>query len=250
VIRGPGPAAARDGPPGSGGALSGRGADATPQPPAALPVALPRSFHARPATVVARALLGTSLICVGKDGPLVGTIVETEAYLGPHDRASHARSGPTERNRVMFGPPGHAYVYRIYGMHWCLNVVTGPDGDAQAVLIRAVMPALGLAVIRRRRGRPADPVARLLAGPGRVCQGFGIDGGDDGRDLTAGDRLWVGASGPGSERDGVVPAHDTASGPRVGVAYAAEPWGTVAYRFGIAGHPALSRPFPGPGGST
>jgi DNA-3-methyladenine glycosylase len=206
----------------------------------ALPVPLPRSFHARPAPDVAAALLGARIVSITADGPLVGTIVETEAYLGPGDRASHARCGRTRRNRAMFGPPGHAYVYRVYGLHWCLNVVTGDDGEAEAVLIRAVVPERGDDAIRRRRGRPADPTTRLAAGPACVCQGLGIDGADDGCDLTTGERLWIGAAA-GTEAATLVP--EVAVGPRIGVAYAGEPWASLPYRFGIAGHRALSRPF-------
>jgi DNA-3-methyladenine glycosylase len=212
----------------------------------ALPVPLPRSFHARPAPEVAAVLLGTRLVSVTAEGPLMGTIVETEAYLGPADRASHARSGRTRRNRAMFGPPGYAYVYRVYGVHWCLNVVTGADGQAQAVLIRAVFPERGEDAVRVRRGRPDDPLWRLAAGPARVCRGFGIDGADDGRDLTTGERLWIGAPGT---RDAATLAPEVVTGPRIGVAHAGEPWASLPYRFGVAGHPSLSRPFrDGPGG--
>lgn len=143
----------------------------------------------------------------------------------------------------MFGPPGHAYVYQVYGLHWCLNVVTGRDGEAEAVLIRAALPLDGIGEQRRRRNRPDDPVERLAAGPARLCEALGVDGSVDGHDLTSGERLWIAAADAAGEiqthwTDGTVVA-----GPRVGVGYAGEPWATVPLRFGIRDHPALSRPF-------
>lgn len=123
---------------------------------------------------VARTLLGARLVSTLGGVRVEVVIVETEAYRGPEDPASHAatRTGPTARNAAMFGPPGHAYVYLIYGMHWCLNVVTGPEGEASAVLVRGAEPLSGRDVMeaRRQRRRP------LLAGPGRLCQGLGVDG--------------------------------------------------------------------------
>ena len=132
--------------------------------------------------MVARALLGKRLRATLSGQSAVGVIVETEAYLGPEDPASHAatKTGPTPRNAVMFGPAGHAYVYRSYGIHWCLNVVTGSEGDAQAVLLRGVEPVEGLAVMaRRRRGR--EPLA---AGPGRLGEAFGVTGELNGHNLS------------------------------------------------------------------
>jgi DNA-3-methyladenine glycosylase len=196
---------------------------------------------------VARDLLGRRLVRDG-DPSVSAVVVETEAYLGPQDRASHARPGPTARNLVMFGPPGHAYVYLVYGMHWCLNVVTGRDGEAEAVLIRAALPLEGAEEQRRRRGRPSDPLHRLAAGPARLCQALAIDGTLNGLDLAAGTDLWVSDAPalPGPMARGFIAV---VAGPRVGVAYAGDPWAGLPLRYGIAGHPALSRPFPRPGES-
>ncbi|MGC8633566.1 MAG: DNA-3-methyladenine glycosylase [Candidatus Limnocylindrales bacterium] len=234
-----------------------------------LPPALPRAFSARSPLDLAPALIGT-LLCHLVDGTLVAAlIVETEAYLGPEDRASHARAGRTARTQPMFGPPGHAYVYRLYGMHWAFNVVGHTDQDpAGAVLIRAALPVAGLDAQRRLRGRPSDPVPRLAAGPARLCQALGIVGADSGRDLTMGPPLWLAAmpseppeewadaglapgNGPEYGPDaspGPLRTPPLLQGPRVNVDYAGEPWTERPYRFGLAGSPALSRPFPGPGG--
>ncbi len=168
---------------------------------------------------------------------LAGTIVETEAYGGPEDRASHARAGRTQRTEPMFGPPGHAYVYLVYGMHWCLNVVTETDGSAGAVLIRALSPTVGLSSIRKHRGRMSDPDTRLAAGPARLCDALDIDRRQNGLDLTSGPPLWL-ARPDGGER-----AKHVVAGPRVGVAYAGDEWSRRPWRFGLRDHPALSRPF-------
>ena len=190
----------------------------------------------------ARHLLGTLLVRDDGDERLVARIVETEAYAGPEDRASHARAGRTARTAVMFGPPGHAYVYLVYGLHHCLNVVCGPDGEAAAVLIRAVAPLSGLAGMRERRGRSAGPDERLAAGPARTCQALGIDRQLDGLDLVTDERLWL-ARDPAGPPD----AADIVSGPRIGVDYADPEWSARPWRFGLAASPALSRPFRGAG---
>jgi DNA-3-methyladenine glycosylase len=189
-------------------------------------------------------------------GRRVGRIVEVEAYLGPDDRASHARSGPTARNRVMFGPAGHAYVYLVYGMYDCLNVVTGPDGDASALLIRAAEPLEGIESMRldrvlrattRRRGLGADrtaaeaerierlPADRLASGPGILAAAFGLDTGWTGLDLVdPSSPLRLESALPGE----AVP--DVAATARIGVAYAGEPWAGKPWRFIERGHPSIS----------
>jgi DNA-3-methyladenine glycosylase len=168
---------------------------------------LPRVFYARSAIEVAPALLGKVLVREHGGVRLAGRIVEVEAYLGEEDAASHAFRGPTPRNRSMFGPPGHAYVYLIYGVHHCLNIVTGPEGEGQAVLIRALEPLEGLEIMRQRRGRVPD--RHLTNGPGKLCQALAIDRRLDGHDLCLGELLWV--------EDGPPPAEPICRGPRVGV---------------------------------
>ena len=141
-----------------------------------------RSYFARPTEQVARDLLGTILVHDTRDGLIAGSIVETEAYLGQGDRAAHSSAGRTSRTRVIFGPPGHAYVYRIYGMYVCLNVIAEPDGVPGCVLIRAVEPLAGIEGMRSRR-----PAARKLAdlanGPGKLTAAFAIGMDHYGADL-------------------------------------------------------------------
>jgi DNA-3-methyladenine glycosylase len=155
-----------------------------------------------------------------------GVIVEVEAYVGPHDPASHAaeRIGRTERNRVMFAAAGVAYVYFIYGMHWCLNVVTSAQGHPSAVLIRALDPLVGTDVMARRRGR-----SPLTSGPGRLCQALGITGELNGHDLRWAPLRLV----PGWP----LADHDVVASPRIGVRHAAD-W---PLRFHVVGHSAVSR---------
>lgn len=184
---------------------------------------LARRFFRRDVVTVAGELIGRLLVREADGELLVGKIVEAEAY-GRDDPASHAYRGETRRNRSMFGPPGHAYVYRSHGIHRCLNAVTLPGS---AVLIRAVEPLEGLEAMARRRG--LDDPRLLCAGPGRLCQAFGIDLDEDGTDLCEGGGLWLtGAEG----------AADLAVTPRVGISVAAErPW-----RFVEAGSRFASRP--------
>ncbi len=136
---------------------------------------LPREFYARDTEIVARELLGAVLECRSKDGVAAGRIVETEAYVGEHDLACHAAAGRTGRTAPLYGPPGIAYVYFIYGMHWCFNAVTRLEDHPSAVLVRAVEPVDGLALMRRRRPR-AKRDAELTNGPGKLCLALGIDG--------------------------------------------------------------------------
>jgi DNA-3-methyladenine glycosylase len=136
----------------------------------------------------------------------------------------------------MFGPPGHAYVYLVYGMHECLNVVAEADGRAGAVLLRAIEPIDGVELMRRRRGRPGDPVHRLASGPARLAQALGVTRALDGHDLTLGQRLWLEDPAGGS----LAPLN-IAAGPRIGVAYAGDGWAERPWRFWLADSPAISR---------
>jgi DNA-3-methyladenine glycosylase len=188
---------------------------------------------------VARALLGHELVFASPAGTIGGTIVEVEAYAGAQDPASHAFRGETARNRVMFGPAGHAYVYFTYGMHHCVNVVTGREGEASAVLVRALEPRTNLALWRARR--PEGKLERAAAGPGLVCRALGLTREHNGLDLTGSALVVRRVRRP----KGVVIA-----GPRVGIRHAPErPW-----RFWLARSPAVSRargsvsgPWPGGG---
>jgi len=147
----------------------------------ALDVAFPAALLERPVAEAARELLGSVLVSTVGGLRSVGVIVETEAYAGPDDPASHAATvkGRTERNRAMFGPPGRVYVYRSYGVHWCMNIVTGPEGNAQAVLVRGIEPLEGEAVMSARR----DGALPLGAGPGRLCAALHITDALYGHDL-------------------------------------------------------------------
>ena len=195
---------------------------------------LPRSFYARAAHEVAPDLLGHVLVRAFPDGSRVSVrIVEVEAY-GPDDPASHAFRGETPRNAVMFGPPGHLYVYFTYGMHHCMNAVTGSVGVGAAVLLRAGEPLEGAAEMAVRRGR--DRLADLCSGPGRLTQALAVERRDDGRDLVAGRDLWVESGG----RTEVI-----ATGNRVGVRETSRPW-----RFWLEGNPFVSRGRPGPATAT
>jgi DNA-3-methyladenine glycosylase len=198
---------------------------------------LPRSFFGRPATEVAPALLGCVIEHQTPDGLVAVALTEVEAYAGSADPASHAFRGPTRRNAVMFGPPGHAYVYFTYGMHFCVNLVCLPEGMAEAVLLRGGRVLEGAALARERRPA-ARTDADLARGPARLCQALGIDRGLDGADVSdPGSPLRVLAAPPG-----YVPGPgQVRSGPRVGVRGAAD----VPWRFWIDGDPTVSayRPY-------
>jgi len=183
---------------------------------------IPADFFKRSVHDVAPDLIGTTFLVDGAGG----VIVEVEAYHHT-DEAAHSFPGKTARNAVMFGPPGRLYVYRSYGIHWCVNFVCEPEGSASAVLLRALMPTAGIAVMRRRRGVVSD---RLLAsGPGRLCQALAITGDHDGAAV---------AEPPFSLLPRAAPV-SVIAGPRIGITRAAElPW-----RYGLRGSKFLSRPF-------
>ena len=179
---------------------------------------------------VARDLLGARLLHAAPEGTVGGRIVEVEAYAGPEDLAAHSARGRTPRNAVMFGPPGHLYVYLIYGLHHCMNVVTGPGDKPEAVLIRALEIDDGIGLARARRG-PRPPDSRLAAGPGNVGRALGVDRAQNGTDLVAGPVRIVPPTGR------IPPVR---SGPRIGVDYAG-PWTERPMRFWIADDPHISR---------
>jgi DNA-3-methyladenine glycosylase len=188
-----------------------------------LPSVLPESFFARSVLEVAPDLLGCRLVRLLKGERLAGLIIETEAYNGEADRACHARSGRTKRNSVMYGPPGRAYIYFTYGMHWMLNCVTQPEGQPTAVLIRALVPTEGLSQIAARRaGRPST---QWTDGPAKLCQAFGIDGSLNEANLTLpSSGLWIETGLP-------IRPEWVETGPRVGIDYAGEPWVSQPWRY-------------------
>jgi DNA-3-methyladenine glycosylase len=188
--------------------------------------ALPRSFYAEDVVTVARACLGKVLVARSPQGVTAGVIVETEAYRGPEDLAAHsARGRRTPRTEAMFGPPGYAYVFLVYGMHFQFNLVTGSPEEPHAVLIRAVEPLLGCRELMSvRRGVEASR-RELTNGPGKLCQAFGIDRSHYGADLCARDRIFL-TAGPAPEKIG--------RSPRVGVDYAGK-WAARPWRFFDAG---------------
>jgi DNA-3-methyladenine glycosylase len=195
---------------------------------------LDRAFFARSPRRVARELLGKVLVRQDGAAHLTARIVEVEAYLGEKDPAAHAAAGLTPRNAVLFGPPGHAYVYFIYGNYYCLNVSCERDGKAGGVLFRAVEPLTGIDEIARARGvkvlRPAD-LRKLTSGPGRLCDAFGITRArDNGCDLTTPGALWIG-------HDGNLPTAIAVT-PRIGITKACDD----PLRYLVAGNEFVSGP--------
>ena len=182
---------------------------------------LSHEFYARPTLTVARELLGMRLVHILDGLRLSGIILETEAYIGEADLGCHAKSGRTRRNLVMYGPPGYAYVYFTYGMHWMLNAVTEPAGFPAAVLLRAILPLEGLDIISlRRQGRDS-------LGPAKLTQALGMDGALDGVDLCdPRSGLWIEAGQPVAESA-------ILTGPRVGLYTVPEPWKSIPWRFRI-----------------
>ena len=197
---------------------------ARPDPPP-----LPRASFAGDAEPAARALLGARIVSTVGGARVVAEIVETEAYVGPHDDASHAaaRLGRTPRNEPMFGAAGTAYVYLIYGVHWCINVVTGGEGWPAAVLLRAARPLEGIEAVRARR--PGRTDRELMRGPGNLARALGIDGAYNRHPLDA-PPLWLAAGR-------AVDHADVEIGPRIGISRAAE-W---PLRFWVKGSPFVSR---------
>jgi len=229
-------------------------------------IVFPRAILAAETETAARRLLGALLVRGTGPEARVGRIVEVEAYVGEDDLASHARFGRTRRNAVMFGPPGVAYVYLVYGMHHCLNVITEPAGRPAALLVRAVEPVAGVDSMRaaridravRRAGRRGEaaiertrsalagmPAEHLAGGPGLVCDAFSIDESDSGLDLCDAAsplRLEIAVG------DATLPVE---MGPRIGIDYAPEPWRSRPWRFFVPGSPSVSTgPRRGPGGSA
>lgn len=187
------------------------------------PLILPPEFYDRHATLVARDLLGMCLVRQQNGQRISGLIVETEAYVGEDDLACHARAGKTARTAVMYGPPGRAYVYFTYGMHWLLNCVTSPVDTPAAVLLRAVIPQEGLDLITARRVGRAP--REWCNGPAKICQALEITGTMNGIDLCQpGGGLWI-------ENGQPVPDVKVKTSPRVGLNSVLEPWLSMPWRF-------------------
>ncbi|MBN2500484.1 MAG: DNA-3-methyladenine glycosylase [Anaerolineales bacterium] len=184
---------------------------------------LPRNFFNRPTLQVARELLGTVLVHIDGGQRLAGIITETEAYCGEADLGCHAKAGRTPRTAVMYGPPGFAYVYFTYGMHWLFNTITQPEGQPEAVLIRAIHPTEGIETIAARRGK--QPRRLWTDGPAKLTQALGIHGEHNQLDLTAPDApLFI-------EKGFPIPDSAVTTGPRIGLYTVPEPWKSKPWRF-------------------
>jgi DNA-3-methyladenine glycosylase len=194
-----------------------------------LKLKIARPFYEQPTLAVARELLGKYLVRKHPDGKTVGRIVETEAYVGPKDLACHASRGRTARTEIMFGPAGFTYVYFIYGVYYCLNIVTEEVDHASAVLIRALEPVEGIELMKKRRR--IEELRNLASGPGKLCQAFAIDKSLNGADVCAG-VLYV--------EDRGEPAPKILATPRIGVDYAGK-WKDKPWRFLIRGNEFVSK---------
>ncbi|HVY28597.1 MAG TPA: DNA-3-methyladenine glycosylase [Polyangiaceae bacterium] len=196
---------------------------------------MPRSFYARPVLTVARDVIGKVLVHQTPQGTIAGRIVEAEAYRGPQDRAAHSFGGRrTERTEAMFGPPGFAYVFFVYGMHWHVNLVTTREGEPHAVLLRAVEPLVGAELMAARRGGMSPNDVSLCNGPGKLCQAFGIDKRHYAADLTRGSLFLSEAPRPRGK---------LGRSARIGVDYA-ESWAEKPWRFFELGNRWVSRARP------
>jgi DNA-3-methyladenine glycosylase len=188
----------------------------------------------KPTLELAKDLLGAFLVHRSAEGLTAGRIVEVEAYLGPEDKGSHSYGGRiTPRNRAMFGPKGHAYIYLIYGMYWCFNVVSGPVGFPEAILVRALDPVAGIDLMHARLGSAHQSRHSLCRGPGKLCKAMNITGELYGEPLW-GERLFL---VPGS----LQPGEQMKTSPRINIDYAGE-FASKPWRFYIQGHPAVSGP--------
>lgn len=221
--------------------LSAHGVGKEANMPEIIAGALPSLFYEQHTLEIARQLLGKTLLVVPQDAEsegeaTAGIIVETEGYIGPEDPACHAYNGRTRRNDILWGPPGVAYVYFTYGNHWMINAVTGPEGYAAAVLVRAVQPVLGLATMRERRrlhlrkGKKDD--RQLTNGPGKLCQAMGVTGKFNGQSLN-GPGLYL-AETPASYQ---LPAFETVTSKRIGITRGVDfPW-----RYYVKDNPFVSK---------
>lgn len=190
---------------------------------------LPRSFYEGEVLDIAEAMIGTVLVHRTAEGVVAGRIVESEAYRGPEDLAAHSAGGKrTRRTEAMFGPPGHAYMFLLYGMHWAFNVVVAKEGEPHAVLVRALEPVLGEEIMAARRGAPVGQV-RVSNGPGKLCAALGLSGRAYGLDLCSGGELFLAAG----ERGAV------GRSARINVDYAGE-WAKREWRFHERGNRYVS----------
>jgi len=193
-----------------------------------------QNFYAQPTLTVARELLGQRLVREVDGQRLSAQIVETEAYIGPTDTACHASKGRTPRTEVMFGPPGRAYVYLVYGMHSMLNLVTEAENFPAAVLIRAAVPVEGIDMMRVNRHLENPKPEKFTNGPGKLCQALAIDRTLNNWDVTLGQILWI-------ERDASIPDDLIVTGPRIGIDYAEPKDRAAPWRFWLEGSEFVSK---------